>query len=469
MGKEGYLVKSNTNHKSWKKRHCVIKDGAVHYSKSPGDKVLGQMELKGSKIQNHSDPKRKNCFEIATDKRLYLLVAKSDKERSDWVAALKEEQDRIEGRGQSSSDSGSSSAAATPTASQPTKEETPETPAASTKSDAPPKKEKVTQDDFDKLKVIGQGSFGQVLLVKRKGQDTVYAMKILDKKNIMERNEADHAKTEKNVLQKLVHPFLVNLHYSFQTPDKLYFVMDYVNGGELFFHLQKSRTFDEERTRFYCAQICCGLEYLHENGVLYRDLKPENLLLTGEGHICMTDFGIAKEGLNNEDDRTGTFCGTPEYLAPEVLEGRGYGKGVDWWSFGTLMFEMLTGLPPFYSQDVQKMYSKIMSAKVKYPDTIGPDARDLLEKLLTRDPDERLSDPKKIKEHPFFASIDWDKLVAREITPPFIPPVKDAADIGMIDTEFTNMDVNAVDEGAGGEAGPNFDGFTYVADSELAE
>ena len=139
-------------------------------------------------------------------------------------------------------------------------------------------------------------------------------MKILDKKNIMERNEADHAKTEKNVLQKLVHPFLVNLHYSFQTPDKLYFVMDYVNGGELFFHLQKSRTFDEERTRFYCAEICCGLEYLHNSGVLYRDLKPENLLLTGEGHICMTDFGIAKEGLNDEDARTGTFCGTPEYL-----------------------------------------------------------------------------------------------------------------------------------------------------------
>ena len=176
------------------------------------------------------------------------------------------------------------------------------------------KKEKVTQDDFEKLKVIGQGSFGQVLLVKKKGSDIVYAMKILDKKNIMERNEADHAKTEKNVLQKLVHPFLVNLHYSFQTPDKLYFVMDYVNGGELFFHLQKSRTFDEERTRFYCAEICCGLEYLHNSGVLYRDLKPENLLLTGEGHICMTDFGIAKEGLNSEDARTGTFCGTPEYL-----------------------------------------------------------------------------------------------------------------------------------------------------------
>lgn len=447
---QGWLKKQGGGFKSWKTRHCVIKDGALEYSKVVGERPVGEMPLKGAIIQSHNDPKKKNCFEIGIENRLHLFAAASPKEKTEWIDALKAEQAKVEGRESEA-------------------KQTEEAPETGTTALTGEKDEKVTLDDFEKLKVIGQGSFGQVLLVKKKGSDSVYAMKVLDKKNIIERNEANHAKTEKNVLQKLVHPFFVNLHYSFQTPDKLYFIMDYVNGGELFFHLQKSITFDEERTRFYCAEICCGLEYLHNKGVLYRDLKPENLLLAGDGHICMTDFGISKEGLTGEDARTGTFCGTAEYLAPEVLEGNGYGKGVDWWSYGTLMYEMLTGLPPFYSEDVQKMYSKIMLAKVKYPDIISPDAKDLLKQLFVRDPNQRLSDPKKIKEHPFFASIDWDKLAAKELTPPFIPPVKDAADIGMIDTEFTNMDVNSVEtEGGGEEAQPNFDGFTYVASTELA-
>jgi len=165
--------------------------------------------------------------------------------------------------------------------------------------------------------------------VKKKDSGKIYAMKVLNKKTIIERNELEHTKAEKSILQKLCHPFLVNLNYSFQTPDKLYFIMDYVNGGELFYHLQKDKKFTEDRVRFYCAEIVLGLEYLHNTGVLYRDLKPENILLTGDGHICMTDFGISKEGLLKEDDRTATFCGTPEYLAPEVLEGNGYGKAVD--------------------------------------------------------------------------------------------------------------------------------------------
>jgi RAC serine/threonine-protein kinase len=168
-------------------------------------------------------------------------------------------------------------------------------------------------------------------------------MKVLNKQTILDRNEVAHTQAEKSILMKLDCPFLVHLHFSFQTSDKLYFVMDYVNGGELFFHLQKEKTFDPNRVLFYSAEILLGLEYLHEQGVIYRDLKPENILLTSQGHICMTDFGISKEGLHCKDDRTATFCGTPEYLAPEILEGKGYGKAVDWWSFGTLIYEMMTG------------------------------------------------------------------------------------------------------------------------------
>jgi len=261
-------------------------------------------------------------------------------------------------------------------------------------------------------------------------------MKVLNKKTIVERNELEHTQAEKNILQKLVHPFLVNLNYSFQTADKLYFVMDYVNGGELFFHLQKEEKFNEPRVRFYAAEIACGLEYLHNSGVLYRDLKPENVLLTGDGHICMTDFGISKEGLEHEDDTTSTFCGTPEYLAPEVLKGKGYGKGVDWWSFGTLLFEMLTGLPPFYSQDVQEMYHKILHAQLTIPPEVSADAGDLLKKLLEREPEKRLTDPKKIKSHPFFKGFDWDACVRKELTPPFKPDVTDLTSVNCVDEVF---------------------------------
>jgi len=268
--------------------------------------------------------------------------------------------------------------------------------------------------------VIGKGSFGKVLQVRKKDTGRIYAMKVLNKKNILDNGELEHTKTEKNILQKLIHPFLVNLNYSFQTADKLYFIMDYINGGELFYHLQKEHKFTSERVRFYCGEIVLGLEYLHNSGVIYRDLKPENILLTDDGHICMTDFGISKEGLLADNDRTATFCGTPEYLAPEVLEGKGYTKAVDWWSFGTLMYEMLTGLPPFYSQDVQQMYFKIMHAKLELPDTLDSDTKSILNGLLEREPSKRLADSTMIRAHPYFKGLDWEKLLRKEIAPPFI-------------------------------------------------
>jgi len=324
----------------------------------------------------------------------------------------------------------------------------------------------VCLEDFEILKLIGRGSFGKVLQVRKKDNRKIYAMKVLNKKSIIEKAEVDHTKAEQSILQKLCHPFLVNLNYSFQTPEHLYFIMDYINGGELFFHLQNDKKFPEDRVRFYAAEIVCGLEYLHSCGILYRDLKPENILLTSDGHICMTDFGISKEGLHTDDSRTATFCGTPEYLAPEVLEGNGYGKAVDWWSFGTLVFEMLNGLPPFYAPDVQQMYAKIMSAKLVMPPSMSHDARSLIEELLVRQPEKRLSDPAKIKGHPFFKGINWDDLVRKEITPPFIPPVKDAEDYSQIDRTFTSEEAALSHEEGSAISDAdqaNFSGFTYSA------
>jgi hypothetical protein len=199
-------------------------------------------------------------------------------------------------------------------------------------------------NDFEFLKVIGKGSFGKVLLARHRSEHTLFAVKVLQKSTVLRRNERTHIMCERNVLLKtLAHPFLVSLHFSFQTRDKLYFVLDYVNGGELFFHLQKERSFPEPRARFYAAEICSALGYLHSQCVVYRDLKPENILLDCEGHIVLTDFGLCKDGLR-KDDTTGTFCGTPEYLAPEVLRKQPYDWTVDWWCLGAVLYEMLFGL-----------------------------------------------------------------------------------------------------------------------------
>ncbi|KAL6044440.1 Serine/threonine-protein kinase Sgk1, partial [Balamuthia mandrillaris] len=209
-------------------------------------------------------------------------------------------------------------------------------------------------------------------------------------------------------------------------------------------------------------------------GIIYRDLKPENLLLTADGHICMTDFGISKEGLMTKDARTATFCGTPEYLAPEVLEGKEYGKEVDWWSLGTLMYEMLVGLPPFFSEDVQEMYQKIMTKELKLEKKIpnNPNAVALIRALLEREPTKRLSSAEAIKAHPYFASVDWEKMARKEVRPPFIPPVKSERDISQIDPTFTResaaLSIGSMEE-LSASIQENFSGFTYVADEEGAK
>jgi len=229
--------------------------------------------------------------------------------------------------------------------------------------------------------------------------------------------------------------------------------------------LTREKVFSEDRARFYIAEITLAMTYLHERHIIYRDLKLENLLLDKEGHIKITDFGLCKEEISFGATTT-TFCGTPEYLAPEVLEGNGYGKAVDWWSFGTLMFEMLTGLPPFYSQDVQQMYSKIMKAKLIIPESISPEAKDLLVKLLERNPDKRLTDPSSIKAHPWFSPIDWDKLLLKEMTPPYMPPVKGKADTSLVDPSFTSEDVTLTitDSDISSTMQQNFRDFTYVGE-----
>ncbi|KIX02245.1 uncharacterized protein Z518_08184 [Rhinocladiella mackenziei CBS 650.93] len=296
-------------------------------------------------------------------------------------------------------------------------------------------------DDFELLKVVGRGSFGKVMQVMKKDTGRIYALKTIRKAHIISRSEVAHTLAERSVLAQINNPFITPLKFSFQSPDKLYFVLAFVNGGELFHHLQKEQRFDINRSRFYTAELLCALECLHGFKVIYRDLKPENILLDYTGHIALCDFGLCKLDMKDED-RTNTFCGTPEYLAPELLLGHGYTKTVDWWTLGVLLYEMLTGLPPFYDENTNEMYRKILQDPLHFP---GPEivpaaAKDLLQKLLDRNPERRLGagGAAEIKAHHFFAGIDWRKLLQRKYEPSFKPNVVDARDTANFDKEFTS-------------------------------
>jgi serum/glucocorticoid-regulated kinase 2 len=327
---------------------------------------------------------------------------------------------------------------------------------------------KVTLADFDLLKVIGRGSFGKVMLVRKKGSSEVLAMKILAKAAIVKRNQVEHTQAERAILESIDFPFLVRLKYAFQTATKLYMVMPFLRGGELFFHLRKVKRFTPEQAKFFAAEIALGIGHLHSKGVIYRDLKPENILLDDDGHVCLTDFGLAKS-LTQPGEKTETFCGTPEYLAPEVITTGSHDKEVDWWALGILTYEMLHGLPPFYSSNVQVMYDKIESAPVAFPAHFSPEAVDFITQILNKDPTKRLGagadDIEAIKAHPFFAEIDFDKLVRREIDSPFKPKVRGTSDTSNFDREFTSepvVDSVAPDSGFSMGSQGKFEGFTFV-------
>lgn len=296
-------------------------------------------------------------------------------------------------------------------------------------------------EDFELLKVVGKGSFGKVMQVMKRDTGRIYALKTIRKAHIISRSEVPHTLAERSVLAQINNPFIVPLKFSFQSPEKLYLVLAFVNGGELFHHLQREQRFDINRARFYTAELLCALECLHGFNVIYRDLKPENILLDYTGHIALCDFGLCKLDMKDED-RTNTFCGTPEYLAPELLLGQGYTKTVDWWTLGVLLYEMLTGLPPFYNENTNEMYRKILSEPLHFPgpEIVPPAAKDLLTRLLDRDPEQRMGarGAAEIKAHPFFHSIDWRKLLQRKYEPTFKPNVVDALDTANFDREFTS-------------------------------
>ncbi|XP_058458368.1 cAMP-dependent protein kinase catalytic subunit PRKX [Malaya genurostris] len=288
-------------------------------------------------------------------------------------------------------------------------------------------------DDFQILKTIGTGTFGRVCLCRDRHTDKYWAMKILAMADVIRLKQIEHVKNEKNILQEIDHPFIVNMRWHNKDDCCLYMLFEYVSGGELFSYLRNAGRFDNTTANFYACEIVLALEYLHTLSVVYRDLKPENLLLDRDGHLKITDFGFAKK----LKDRTWTLCGTPEYLAPEIIQSKGHNKAVDWWALGILIHEMLVGYPPFYDDNPFGIYEKILSGKIEWSRHIEPVAKDLIKKLLVQDRTKRLGNMKNgaedVKRHRWFKHLDWDVVIKRQLKPPIVPKFVNEGDTGNFD------------------------------------
>ncbi|XP_027701338.1 serine/threonine-protein kinase N2 isoform X1 [Vombatus ursinus] len=306
-----------------------------------------------------------------------------------------------------------------------------------------PQRFQFSLQDFRCCAVLGRGHFGKVLLAEYKNTNEMFAIKALKKGDIVARDEVDSLMCEKRIFEtvnSVRHPFLVNLFACFQTKEHVCFVMEYAAGGDLMMHIHTD-VFSEPRAVFYAACVVLGLQYLHEHKIVYRDLKLDNLLLDTEGFVKIADFGLCKEGMGF-GDRTSTFCGTPEFLAPEVLTETSYTRAVDWWGLGVLVYEMLVGESPFPGDDEEEVFDSIVNDEVRYPRFLSTEAISIMRRLLRRNPERRLGagekDAEDVKKHPFFRLIDWNALLAKKVKPPFVPTIRGREDVSNFDDEFTS-------------------------------
>ena len=330
---------------------------------------------------------------------------------------------------------------------------------------------KINENDFTPIKLIGKGSYGSVFLVRFKKNNKLYAMKVLSKSLLRSQNQENNTKSERNLMVQINCPFIVNIKFAFQNESKLFLVQEFLQGGDLFFHIHTNPRFSNEKAKFYIIELVLAIEFLHKHNMLYRDLKPENILIGSDGHIKLTDFGLSK--ILSKEEKAYTICGTVQYLAPEIIGEEGYNCAVDWWSLGCIMYEMLVGKFPFKSPKNGQLNIDIYKRTVRYPSYIEEQAKDLISKLLEIDPNKRLGCEENgwedVKKHPFFNGVDWDEAKEKKLKPPFIPQVANEEDIKYFEKTFTDEPVTNDKGGAlyqdEEEYEENYNGFTYVGNS----
>ena len=345
---------------------------------------------------------------------------------------------------------------------------------------------KLTPEDFEALYLVGQGAFGKVFQVRKKDTGVLYAMKVMKKEVVIAKEQMEYTKQERDILTSITHPYVVKLRFSFQTATKLYLVLDFINGGHLFYWMYREGMFDVGLTRFYIAEIVCGIGHLHSLNIMHRDLKPENILIDREGHVRITDFGLAKK-FSSDGEKANSLVGSIDYMAPEILKDKGHGKEADWWSVGVLLYEMLIGQLPFRGKNKAAIQKAITSQKIKMPAFVETDAAKLIQNLTMKDPNLRLGSDvnlkdstskngtEEVKKHKFFSKINWAKLEKREVPAPFVPKIDQEKGDGCVahfDKKWTDAKVHAEAESAAASPSSaeqhHFLGFTYVSPTQLA-
>ena len=317
---------------------------------------------------------------------------------------------------------------------------------------------KLSMDDFKIISVIGRGFYGKVMLVEKKDSGELFAIKSIHKAVLIELGKTNSVLSERNLMMKAKYPFIVTLYFTFQTPSKFYLGLEYVDGGDLYFHMKNVYTIPLDDARLYIAEVGLAISYLHSIGIVYRDLKPENVLLDHNGHVKLSDFGLSKDIMDN--DAASSFCGTPMYIAPEMIEKKKYGHGVDEWALGILLYEMCFGHPPFYSTNKDTLYKLILKEEPSIPEFADPALADIIRKLLTKDPEKRPKF-KDLMSHAFFKMYDWDKVFNKEYTPSYLPEIRGVSSVENFDPNYTKED--AADSyvcPAMGDVG-NISGFSY--------
>lgn len=419
--KQGWVKKRGGLLRGSKSRYFVLKSDGALLGFSKNARLVNHFDVKGCQVVGLDKPRNAVYVKFAS-KLERMFCAESEDDKTEWIDALRsvsDDQDAVS---------------------------EPSTQMSSLEDlryvdDDDLEKKEVPFENLESLKLLGMGSYGKVYLCRDKETSRYLAVKKLKKELVIERNYVSGTIRENRVLQATCHPFLIALEKSYQDDTSLYFVMEFANGGDLYFHLMESPsyTFSDDRVRFYAAEVTLGLIYLHDNGIIYRDLKLENILMDKDGHVKIADFGLSKDGMTQES-RTTTFCGTTEYLAPEVisLENGGYGFPADWWSLGVIIFEMLIGCLPFYSEDPLEVHRQILKDKLEFPGMVDPEPEDLIQGLLIKDPSKRLGG-REVMHHVFFAEIDWEKLYNREIRPPYVPELSSECDLRYFEAQFTEQ------------------------------